>query len=260
MSTPRLTLHLSHPVGGLVIEDCLYDGFVCLHPTGFATRFAVRTRPDGFDEYLAFDWRRLAQDGLNFEVTGGRRDLPGGEVQRSLPTPVLTQEGGRVRGLAKLGDRFDWLDWAIVVKELAVPGPRLTEMSDRARTDDAALEVLADFLESGGSADAAAWARSMIHPMPIDQQLRLSRRLPLSLRALLARGPVERCARRCTQTWQALPLEAPEPWLRRCAQCQQAVAWCDAPSPTRVPPQGPVVIAPCAERSSFDLLGMPIVG
>jgi hypothetical protein len=132
-------------------------------------------------------------------------------------------------------------------------------MADAARSDGAALQVYADWLETKGASQSAEWARLVLSPHA-EAKARmnaLAPRLGGSFRALVARGAIERCTQRCDQRWEALPL-GKEQCRRACSTCKQQVTWCeDAESARDI--VGPVVIDPATPRAPGDLLPRPMV-
>lgn len=243
-----LALHLSHVESGLHIEECLYPGHVYLSREGVAARFLPG---EGF---VALSWYELRAESVELQFL----EKPPTRQKRRVPVQWQIDGVMQRADVLKLGQRLEWNGWIVDVREVPLPGPKVREMSDRARGDDDALRVFCDWLEANGAVDAALFGRAMIETIPRDRLEVIARRVPTSVRALVARGPVERCERRCSQTWQSLAFDSSEPWKKSCATCSARVSFCD--EPRSVPREGPVVISAQAQRSWGDLLGMPIVG
>jgi hypothetical protein len=249
-------LHLSHPDTGLRIEECVYGNHLALRANGHCFRGRIGGRGGNSEEVLNFDWW-YPQHGFNFAVIGVTRWV-GGQQQRGEGEPVILNGEPLQNGKLKVGDRLEWRDTIVLVKEALNPGPLVREQAERGRANDTTLEVFADWLEANGAAGAAEYTRGVIHQADRERLEVLARQLPLSLRAMIARGPIERCDRQCAQRWEALPIGPKETWLKRCGECQQHVSWCD--NPQYMAPRGPVVFCPSALRRDGDLYPVHVVG
>ena len=130
-------------------------------------------------------------------------------------------------------------------------------MIEAARTSDASLLVYADWLESRGESDCAEWARLSLGPKERRGKMReLANRIGTDFRALVARGPVERCEKSCDRRWETLELSS-EPWRRNCTTCFNTVRWCSDVEAGRTLRTGAVVIEPAEPRRQYDLVVPP---
>lgn len=246
-----LALHISHPVSGLRIEECVYSGDLGLLPDGTSRRGRIGGRTMN-EEFLAFVWGNIQQ--LSLRAVGKR----GGDVTTPAAPVTVNGRPHSAKDFLREGDRVEWRDFVILVKAPMIPGEHVQEMAERARTDDAAVEVIADWLEGNGSPVGAEYARAMLRPIDPAQLTPIALQLPLSLRASLARGRVEVCQRACSRRWESLPVGGPVPWKRACSDCGEVVSFCDAPDYR--PRDVPIVICPSAERRAGDLRPMMVVG
>lgn len=160
----------------------------------------------------------------------------------------------------KHGDVVRWREFQISVVEIQpLRGPERA-MVDAARSDDAALQVYADWLETSGATQNAEWARLAISSLGVPERARMNAlavRLGGSFRALVARGSIERCTRSCGQRWESLSL-LPDPCRRACAKCGHDVTWCEDNETAR-DISGPVTLDPATPRTPGDLLPRPIM-
>jgi uncharacterized protein (TIGR02996 family) len=189
-----------------------------------------------------------------FHSVGERR----GAVSQPPLVPVVNGTS-LATGPLKPGDTLRWHDLTVVVSHVKYLRPPEWGMVEAARRSDAALQVYADWLETQGDQASAEWARlipSQDEEATRAQMAVLAMALGASLRSTLARGPVERCAKKgCSQRWEALSLEQ-EPWERTCAACTRIVTWCED-SETARGVVGPVVLDPSTPRTAADLLPRP---
>lgn len=250
-----IALHLQHPKFGLRVEECVYPNHLAFTVAGEPFRGRIGGR-GGNEETLDLNWWVRwwdAKSGVEFNVIDERRG-----DQRRAATPARLNGTEAPRGQLNPGDRLEWRELVVLAKPVPYAGKRVREMTDLGRTDDAALEVFADWLEANGSPTAAEYARGVIHGADRERMEVLARQLPLSLRTRIARGVVERCERACGQRWKSLATDAEKPWLKKCARCAQEIAWCD--NPQYMSARGPVVFCPSAERRDGDLFPMMVVG
>lgn len=254
---PRFALHLSHPDTGLRIEECVYNNHLALRANGQCFRGRIGGRSGNSEEVLNFNWWAFRQ-GLLFDVIPVMRYGRAGERLSEPAADAIVNGEPLQRGTLKIGDRLEWRTTIVLVKEAVNPGPLVREQAERGRADDTTLEVFADWLEANGAPGAAEYTRGVLRKSDRERMEVLARQLPLGLRALIARGPIERCDRQCGQQWEALPIGAKEPWIKRCSQCQVDVSWCD--NPQYMPPRGPVVFCPSALRRPGDLYPVHMVG
>lgn len=229
------TLRMTHLGRVLRRLDCAGSGQVSLSPGG-----ATGDRILG--ERLELTWQRKA---LSFELGGTMTETP-----RVDGVVIATS------GALHAGARLEWRGWTIEVGALAPLTQEERAQLDAARTSDAALLVYADALESRGAADDANWSRLVVDAAKNAEKLQaLTERVPSSHKAHTARADIERCAERCGQRWEALPL-GESPWVRRCGRCGEDVSW--AETPWSAPDFGPVVVDPGAPREPGDLLPSPM--
>ncbi|MDP1827734.1 MAG: hypothetical protein Q8L48_30960 [Archangium sp.] len=204
-------------------------------------------------EMLFIQWWR-PNDPPAFHVTTERRPNP--------PKPETPRLNGvlRDRGTLSAGDVLRWRDFTVSVSPLKRLSAPEWGMVEAARQSDAALHVYADWLETSGASALAQWARLVLAPGDVNRAAQLSSLAPQlgpSLRALVARGPVERCGHKgCAARWEGLSLTE-EPWVRNCGTCERPVSWCDDAETARAV-QGPVVLDPATPRTPGDLLPRPV--
>lgn len=247
----RLAIDVVHPRGAQRLE------FVSPRSLSFLQDGQVRRNAHygrgAHPEMLFIQWWRPA-DPPTFHVSTERRPSP--------PKPETPRLNGVLRDTGTLspGDVLRWRDFTVTATELK----RLTApewaMVEAARQSDAALQVYADWLETSGASALAQWARLVLAADDASRTARmnaLTTQVGPSLRALVARGPVERCGRAgCTARWERLSLTG-DPWLRSCGTCERPVSWCDDADTARAV-QGPVVLDPATPRAPGDLLPRPI--
>lgn len=253
----RFALHMSHPETGLRIEECVYNNHLALRANGQCFRGRIGGRAGNSEEVLNFNWW-LPQQGLQFDVIPVTRYARGGERQQEAAEDAMVNGAPMQRGTLKVGDRLEWRGTIVLVKAAINPGPLVREQAERGRANDVTLEVFADWLEANGASGAAEYTRGVLHKADRARMEVLARQLPLGLRAMIARGPIERCDQNCQQRWEELPIGPKEPWLKKCDGCQQLIAWCD--NPQYMTPRGPVVFCPSAERRAGDLYPVHMVG
>ena len=177
------------------------------------------------------------------------------------PAPPALLNGPPVtQSAVKHGDVVRWREFQISVVEIQpLRGPERA-MVDAARSDDAALQVDADWLETNGATQSAEWTRLAISPLGEPERARMNAlavRLGGSFRSLVARGPIERCTQSCAQRWESLKL-LPEPCRRACAKCGHDVTWCEDNETAR-DISGPVTLDPATPRAPGDLLPRPVM-
>lgn len=252
-------LELIHPGHGTRRVEFVTPKRLALLTDGKTTLHRVGGRGSS-PEALYFQWWPIGRTPqpvreVSFHVAAARGHL-------SPAPPRLANLNGEqlTRGTLKHGDVLRWRDFRISVFEIRPLREPELAMVDAARTDDAALQVYADWLETRGATQSAEWARLAVSALGEPEKARmnaLAPRLGGSFRALVARGPVERCNQACDQRWEALPLRE-EPCSRSCSKCALSVTWCeDAESARSV--QGPVTLDPATPRTPGDLLPRPIV-
>ncbi|MFT3707868.1 MAG: hypothetical protein QM817_09445 [Archangium sp.] len=252
----RIALHLAHPETGLRIEECVYFNHLVLRANGECFRGRIGGRMGNSEDLLQFNWW-TPQHGFRADVisitrfVGGNRTTEPGE-------PMLHNGEKTQSAVLKVGDRLEWRDTVILVKDIANPGSLVREQAERGRTNDTTLEVFADWLEANGAPTAAEYTRGVIHKTERERMEVLARQLPLSLRALIARGPIERCDRSCDQRWESLAIGKGDTWLKRCGTCKLDISWCD--NPQYMSGRGPLVFCPSARRTSGDLYPVHVVG
>ncbi|MBL8917199.1 MAG: hypothetical protein JNM17_41225 [Archangium sp.] len=248
--TQTLALHITHAKPGLRIEECVYDNHLALRADGTYYRGRIGGWSGIPIELVNLWW---APGELQFVVFEQTRPVPTGpaELPRVNGQPVKL-------GTLKAGDRLEWRGFTVLVKEVMAPEPALREQAERGRSDDATLEVLADWLEADGATLAAEWTRGVLHGADRERLAVIARQLPLSVRAMVSRGPIERCDSHCGQRWEDLPIADGPTCLRRCGRCALEVSWCD--SSHDIPPGGPVAICPSAARAPNDLFSVHVVG
>lgn len=252
-SAPRFALEVTHPARPRQrFEFLTYKG-LAFEMNGQVTTNGHFGR-GGNPELLFIQW--WGQTGAPvFHSVGVRR---GAAQQPHLPALF---NGSRLdRGPLKAGDTLGWHELTIVVSEVKYLRPPEWGMAEAARQNDAALQVYADWLETQGDDASAEWAR-LIPSQDEAARARmavLARGLGASFRSTLARGPVERCAKKsCAERWESLSLEE-EPWERTCAACTRTVVWCED-SETARSVRGPVVLDPVTPRTDGDLLPRPVM-
>lgn len=99
--------------------------------------------------------------------------------------------------------------------------PRQLEEAKRAKSSDV---VFADWLESEGRVDEAAWLRA--RNAKAASLAVLAARLSTNERAALANAAIQKCARAsCPGEWSRLEL-TPQPRVRNCGECRAAVPFC----------------------------------
>lgn len=193
---------------------------------------------------------------ISFHVVGAR------QVHDQKPPQLPLVNGAPLeRGNLNHGDVVHWRDYRVTVSELRPLRAPEWAMVEAARSDDAALNVYADWLETGGAIQSAEWTRLTLSPRSEAELARmnaLALRVGGSFRALVSRGPVERCNEPvCGQRWEKLALR-PEPWVRDCAACKRPVTWVEEPASARSV-HGPVTLDPATPRSPGDLLPRPVM-
>ncbi|MBL8916083.1 MAG: FHA domain-containing protein [Archangium sp.] len=112
---------------------------------------------------------------------------------------------------------------AIIFRVFRAPelSPAQLDEARRAKSSDV---VFADWLESVGRVDEAAWLRARRGKSK--ELATLAARLSTAERALLARAPIQRCAKlNCPGDWSRLELTA-QARVRTCAECRAVVPFC----------------------------------
>lgn len=182
-------------------------------------------------------------------------------LQRKELKPQLPEHNGlrKEKGPIAPGDVLRWHDFTVTVGMTRAPTREEWTMIDAARTSDAALLVYADWLETMGQKDNAEWARLSLQdtPQAKARMAELSASVGVDFRALVARGPVERCWKNCNQRWSEFAL-LNEPWSRICRTCSNTVTWCADAEGARGLRMGPVVLDPTAPRKPGDLIVPPM--
>jgi hypothetical protein len=250
-----------------VLIECIRADLLVLAADGTFTRPALASRPPGFLRQfeqaqrlrvlnapprlaqLHFDWRPF----LLGRPQTIRFVLDAGEPADPTPPVIDGVPAAHAIGTLPVGAVLRWRDFVITLREVRLASEAERAMANAARTSDDALRVYCDWLEQHGGAQSAEWARLVL----ADPRARAARmadlgtRVGLSFRALVARGPVERCAKRCKRGWEELEPQK-LPWLRTCATCQETVNWCE--DTVRLHWGGPVVIDPSVPREEDDLV------
>lgn len=243
-------LELLHPAHGARRVEFVVPKSLALLTDGRTTRGRVGGRRST-PEVLIF----RQQQEFTFQILTARGEL-------SPPAAQLAKLNGDqlTQGTLKHGDVLRWRESEISVFEIRPLREPELAMVDAARTDDAALQVYADWLETKGALQSAEWARLAVSPLGLNEQARmnaLASRLGGSFRSLVARGAIERCNKRCGQRWESLPL-IQEPCLRACTKCGMNVTWCEDAEIAR-DVRGPVTLDPATPRSPGDLIPRPPV-
>lgn len=248
-------LEIHHPKLGTFREECMHYNHLALSPEGRAWRGRIGHR-GGSPECLDLSWWHPNMGtGLSFSAIFERSFRE--EREGVLPT-LNGQQVKERHGPLEAGDQLTWREWTVRVSEVPLPGPQERAMAQAARRSDDAMQVYADWLESRGAVRSAEWARLSLDAAGNVERLRdLAKLVGLSFRALVARGPVERCGQRCAQRWEALD-DGEVPWRRPCAQCNREVSWC-ASTEVLASGSGPVVLDPATPRAPGDLLPKPLM-
>jgi uncharacterized protein (TIGR02996 family) len=193
--------------------------------------------------------------GASFTAVG-ELTLQHKELRPQLPNHNGTR---KEKGPLASGDVLHWHDHTVTVHATRQPTQEEWAMVEAARTNSAALLVYADWLETKGEKECAEWARLSLQDTPAakTRMAELSARVGVDFRALVARGPVERCWKKCTQRWADLALLS-EPWSRTCHTCSNSVKWCGDTEGARALRGGPVVLDPTTPRKPGDLIPPPM--
>ena len=247
---PAIILEVAHPTLGTRLIELLEDGqFAALKLDGEVLPYYPGGPPR--PEALVFG----SGGDASWFHTLGEQTLEHRELRPQLPEHNGTRaEKGQLTG----GDVLRWYAYQLTARVPRQPSQAEWAMVEAARSNDSALLVYADWLESRGELEHAEWTRLSLQTTDAAKarMAELAKRVGTDFRALVARGPVERCFKNCGRRWENLPLHN-VPWSRSCRECSQ-VTWCaDSQAVRSLRLFGPVTLDPVTPRGPGDLRPPP---